>query len=305
VAAWVARFNKIRPYVLIIDHSPTAMLANRVSKISSIATGTGFTVPPLRAPMRPLRYWQLREPAELLRSERKVLDISNAVLRRFDGRALDALSDLISCDAAWLLSFPELDHYGIRDGAQYYGNFPVQEHGRAPRWKDHDVPKVFAYLTASHVPGEFASAIRDMSANLLLFAPNLVPGEEERFVASRTERSRFPLDLELVARQCDAAVTNGGLNTVSAFFRGGTPQLVLADNLECYMVGRRLEITGAGLLNFASSERALSLKLRAVLTDRSISRNASRFAIKYQSANSHTQLADMLADIAALAVSLS
>jgi UDP:flavonoid glycosyltransferase YjiC (YdhE family) len=71
------------------------------------------------------------------------------------------------------------------------------------------------------------------------------------------------------------------------------------------MVGRRLEITGAGLLNSASSERALSLKLRAVLTDRSISRNASRFAIKYQSANSHTQLADMLADIAALAVSLS
>ena len=106
-----------------------AMLANRISKIPSIVSGTGFTVPPSTTPMRPLRYWELPARDNLLRIERGVLRSANSALRRFDAPPLQTLSQLFDCDVIWLLSFPKLDHYWERLQASYYGNFAVSEHG--------------------------------------------------------------------------------------------------------------------------------------------------------------------------------
>ncbi len=240
VAAWIGMFGQIDPDLLVIDHSPMAMLANRISKIPSIVSGTGFTVPPSTTPMRPLRYWELPARDNLLRIEREVLRSANSALRRFDAPPLQTLSQLFDCDVIWLLSFPELDHYGERVQASYYGNFAVPGHGEQPTWKDLDAPKVFAYLSSAQLPTEFVAAITELNVNLCLFAPN-IEAVPKGFDDSLVFHSHEPIDLVVAAAECDVAVTNGGLNTVSSFFQAGIRQLVIANNLERYMVGRRLE----------------------------------------------------------------
>ena len=92
VAAWLGMFGQIDSDLLVIDHSPMAMLANRISKIPSIVSGTGFTVPPSSTPMRPLRYWELPARDNLVRIEREVLRSANSALRRFDAPPLQMLS---------------------------------------------------------------------------------------------------------------------------------------------------------------------------------------------------------------------
>lgn len=294
---WLASFAALAPDILVVDHSPTAMLANRLTMIPLISSGSGFTVPPRVSPMKSLRYWELRPRERAADHERRVLDVSNEVLRRAGAAAMADLSDLLAADCEWLLTFAELDHYGARAGARYLGSFSATGFGDAPRWPEHAGPKIFAYLSSAILGEAFVEAVRAVGANLCLYAPKLARGEIEKLVAERTHRAEAPVNLGLAAMQCRAALSNGGLNTVSAFLRAGRPQLALPNNLERYMVGRRLELAGGGLMAPDFEPGNVTAKLYAVLNDRAFSRAASSFAERYQTDTADHQVGAMLADI--------
>ena len=297
VQPWLTKFTALAPDILVVDHSPTALLANRISQIPMISSGSGFTVPLKSAPMKSLRYWELRRGERLADTERHVLEVCNVVLRRAGVATLNAMSDLLVAPCEWLLTFAELDHYGIRDGARYLGSFPSSAFGAAPQWPEHPGPKVFAYISTPTLSREFVEALSAVGANLCLYAPDLAHEETAKLVAQRTYRAGSPVNLGLAASQCQAVISNGGLNTVSAIMCAGRAQLTLPNNLERYMVGRRLELTGAGLMAPTENPGDLAAKLRAVLHDRAFSRAAERFAERYRSQTAELQVATMLADI--------
>ncbi|HJP35779.1 MAG TPA: hypothetical protein QF901_07290 [Gammaproteobacteria bacterium] len=297
VQPWLEKFTTLAPDVLIVDHSPTALLANRIFGRPLISAGTGFTVPPRSSPMKAMRYWNLSQPAGMVDNERSVLDVTNAVLRRAGAPQLAAVSDLLAADVEWLLSFAELDHYGVREGARYLGRFPAASFGEPPRWEAAPGPKIFAYLSAARIGDAFAAAVRELEANLCIYAPNLGSGEMEKLPTARTRRVASPVNLELAAAQCQVAVSNGSLNTVAGFLRAGRSQLVLPDNLERYMVGRRLELIGAGLVAPLAIRAGMSARLRGVLMDRSIARAAEHFSDRYRTESLDLQVHGMLVDI--------
>lgn len=294
---WLDHLSRLQPDVLVADHSPTALVAARVTGVCVISSGNGFTVPPRVTPMPPLRYWSGRGREHLAAHEHRVLETCNAVLREQGAAPLATLAELLAADSEWILSFPELDHYGVRDGAHYLGSFTAADFGARPRWQAVGGPKLFAYLSVSALTPEFLAAIDSLNANLCIHAPQLPAEEFARLAAPTTMVEPAPVDLKLVAATADAVITNGSLNSVSGFLAAGVPQLALPNNLERHMVGRRLELAGGGLMAPWHKPDRLPDKLRAVVGDRAYRRGAERFAARYR-ADSATQQCDaMMADL--------
>ncbi|MDA0821542.1 MAG: hypothetical protein O3C28_03855 [Proteobacteria bacterium] len=297
---WVEKLAAINPDLLIIDHSPMIQLANQVCRIKSIASGSGFTVPQASSPMRPMRFWSMPDLSNVCARESRVLAIINQVLHRYGTSPVAAVADVLSTDKQWLWTFRELDHYGFREAGNYLGNFPQADFGDAPTWGGGDRIKLFAYLSGNTLPREFPLAVKKIDADLCLFAPNLRFGEIEKFAGVEFQRATTPVDLARAAVECDAALTQGGLNSASTFLLYGKPVVTLVDNLERYMVGRRLELLGAGLSVPVHEAKLLYEKLRVVVNDRSFSRNAERFRERYRRDTVDAQLDRAMLDISDL-----
>ncbi len=294
---WHQRFKTLKPDVLVVDFGPTPMLANRICNIPMISSGSGFTVPPRTTPMKPLNYWSMRHREQLPVNEQAVLQTINVVLSRAGIGPLRQFSDLLIADCEWLLTYAELDHYGGRDGGRYLGSLSAPGFGEPPSWTEQKGSKLFAYLVSQTISDAFLEAVSKLDINLCLYAPNLNPGELDSLSTQRISRADRPVNLDLAAAECSAAVTNGGLNTVSGFLRKGVPQLALPNNLERYMVARRLELAGGGLAVGPVDTGNLATNLRAVLNDRSFARGAERFAARHRGDSVEIQARAMLADI--------
>lgn len=294
---WLGILRAQQPDVLIADHSPTALIAARISGLRVISSGNGFTVPPRVTPMPPLRYWSGREREQLVDHEQLVLGTCNTVLREHGVEPLAAVAELFTTDGEWILSFPELDHYPHREAADYLGSFSAQGFGAPPHWRSVDGPKLFAYLSVATLSAELVTAISSGKGNLCIHAPALPPREFARLPPERTVVAAQPVDLAAVAGIADAVITNGSLNSVAGFLAAGVPQLALPNNLERHMVGRRLELAGGGLMARWRNPERLADKLRAVIGDRSFRRNAERFATRYSTATALQQCERMEADL--------
>jgi UDP:flavonoid glycosyltransferase YjiC (YdhE family) len=299
---WLHALRRLQPDVVIADHSPTAFVAARILAVRVISSGNGFTVPPRVTPMPPLRYWSGRGREHLVNIEQIVLETCNTVLREHGTEPLATVTELFATDGEWILSFPELDHYGVREGVHYLGSFSAEGFGAPPRWQAVDGPKLFAYLSIATLSPELIAAIGSANANLCIHAPQLSPGEFAKLAPERTVVEAAPVDLARVAGIADAVITNGSLNSVSGFLAAGVPQLALPNNLERHMVGRRLELTGGGLMAPWHKPARLPEKLRAVIRDRAFRRGAERFAARYSEASAAQQCERMIADLARVLV---
>ena len=96
----------------------------------------------------------------------------------------------------------------------------------------------------------------------MVFFPEAPPTLLERYAAPHLVFSAKPLDLAQTAREADAAVTYAGMSTVTSFLLKGKPLLLLPGHLEQFLLARRVEEMGAGLLvNPEQPPADLELKL--------------------------------------------
>lgn len=84
VRAWIGLWRTIDPAVVVIDHSPTALLAARVLRVPAVLIGTGFTIPPGAGPMPSMRPGMRTSAEELRAADEKVRVVINQVLEELD-----------------------------------------------------------------------------------------------------------------------------------------------------------------------------------------------------------------------------
>jgi len=282
VVGWRELFLATRAQVVMADHAPSALLAARSLGLPSVLFSSGFCVPPPVSPTPNMRPW-LALPAErLVAIEREAVANINAVLAHFGGAPVGAVHELFAVAEDTLLGFPELDHYE-RGAARYWGNLPDAGVGEAPAWPALPGKRIFAYLRADCRHHEAAlAALASLRQPTLVFFPDAPPQTLARFAAPHLAFSKAPVDLERAAAEADAAVTYASLATTTRFLLAGKPVLLLPFHLEQYLMARRVEEIGAGLL--ADPERPaddLPQKLERVLYDPSLTANAAAFAAKY------------------------
>lgn len=284
VVAWRELLRLTGSRLLMADHAPTALLAARSLGLPAVLFSSGFCVPPRQFPLPNMRPWLALPPERLLASEQQALGSINAVLAHFGRPPLAALWQLFDVAEDTLLGFPELDHYGERGAARYWGNLPDAGVGAAPAWPDLPGKRLFAYLRSECVHHEAAlAAVAELGLPTLVFFPDAPAALVARFASERLVFSAAPVDLGAAAAAAAAAVTYASLSTTTRFLLAGKPLLLLPGHLEQYLMARRVEEMGGGLL--ADPERPaedLPAKLRQVVSDPRFTAAAAAFAAKYR-----------------------
>jgi UDP:flavonoid glycosyltransferase YjiC (YdhE family) len=146
IKAWIGLISLVGPDLMIADHAPTALIAARVLGIPRTTMGAGFFLPPATDPLPNMRPWMTVPSERLMQGDQRTLSTINAALQTLSARPLERLSDIFECSQHFLITLPELDHYGSRDRTQYYGPILAREKGVTPQWPQGRGPKVFAYL---------------------------------------------------------------------------------------------------------------------------------------------------------------
>ena len=267
----------------------------------------GFFAPPRQRPLPSIRPWLALPPGQLDALENEALASINAVLEHFGQPPFDAVAQLFDVAEDTLLGFPELDHYADRGPARYWGNLPDAGVGDAPAWPALPGKRIFGYLrtgTRHHEPA--LAALHALGQPTVVFFPDAPPTLLERYAAPHLVFSATPLDLAQTAREADAAITYANMSTVTSFLLKGKPVLLLPGHLEQFLLARRIEEMGAGLMvNPEQPPVDLELKLRRVLFEADFALNAQAFARKYANFPQDTVIAHLIRRIEEIAAAQS
>ena len=307
VVAWRELMRLTRGETVLADHAPTAILAARTLEIPVMLFSSGFCVPPRQKPLPNMRPWQTLAPGRVQALDDLALTGINAVLGRFGQSPLEAVAELFDVAEGALIGFPELDHYAEREPARYWGNLPDAGVGAASVWPALPGKKIFCYLRVETPHHDAAlAALCALGLPTIAFFPDAPQAAIERHRAPHLVFSRVPIDLTMAAREADAAVTYASLSTTSRFLLQGKPLLLLPGHLEQFLLARRVEEMGAGLLvNPEQPPTDLQAKLQRVLSEADFSLNAQAFAHKYAAFPQDTVIAHLVGRIEEVAATRS
>jgi UDP:flavonoid glycosyltransferase YjiC (YdhE family) len=175
--AWRHLFEMLSSDLLVIDHGPTALLASRGMAVPRAMIGNGFACPPAITPLPCIRPGQQVPQERLAASEQAVLEVANRVLAGSGAPPLATLADLFHVDENFLCTWPELDQYPERVGANYWGPQASQTQGAAFTWPEGDGARIFAYLKPAYPQFEaILQALCALPARVVVHAPGIPAG---------------------------------------------------------------------------------------------------------------------------------
>lgn len=301
--AWRELLRLTDAKLVLADHAPTALLAARSLGIPVMLVSSGFCVPPKQNPLPNMRPWQPLLPGQLEQIDALALTNINRVLEHFGQAPLENVASLFDVAEDTLLGFPELDHYANRGPARYWGNLPDAGVGAPAPWPDLPGQRIFAYLRPECRHHEAALAcLHRLGLPTVVFFPGLPPQVAERYQAPHLVFTTQPVDLARTGVEADAAITYASLSTSTRFLLAGKPLLLLPWHLEQFLMARRVEGMGAGLL--IDPERPaddLPHKFERILRDPTFADNARAFAAKYAAFPQATVIANMVRRIEEIA----
>jgi len=285
LAAWRTLFETVKPDLIVLDHSPTALLALRGTKYKKMLLGHGFFCPPNVYPLPNLRAWQPFDADTLRRTEDEVLAGMNGALARLNAPPLKRIGELFAdADANALCTLPELDHYRQRlteSSGSYWGHWSLTE-GAAPRWPDVPGPRVFAYLKRF---AGFEHVLRMLAASghpTLVYLDGLSADEKKAYASPSLVFAEEFLDFSRVASECSVAILNATHYSMLTFLLAGVPLVQIPLQLEQLLSAHAAEQLGASVTVLEDRMDAFVPALQRVLTDATLRTNAQRFAARYQ-----------------------
>lgn len=256
VTAWRAMFELLKPDALVCDHAPTAMLAARGLGLPVFGVGNSFELPPAAPNFPPMAFWDAEERRRCVGQDELLLAPANKALALLGDAPLGRLTDLFHGVHRCIMSLPELAHYDQEGGAasaDIVGPAFVADIGMAPSWPDADMtrgkPPVFVYLNPVHAQFErVMAALKALQWPTLVFAKGMSPEAAARLGSPSLHFETQPLRMDAVLSMARLVISHGSVGTVTAAALAGVPQLALPIHMEQWMVSRRIEQAGIGLL---------------------------------------------------------
>ena len=297
IKAWRGLFDLVRPDVLIAEHAPTALLAARGLNLHRVVIGNGFVCPPPTRPMPALSLSAEAPDAARLEVEARVLENVNGVLARIGAPPMEALGDLYVADDQLLCTFEDLDPFAAhRPGARYAGPRGLGWKGVAPRWPARGTQRVFAYLKAE--ASGFEALVRHLSTSpeaVLMHVPGMPARFVDRFSSPSLALSPEPVNVSVVAGECDGAICPAGQGTICHVLLAGCPVLLIPAQLEQRLMAERVATMGAGLMADPSQgPPPYPSLIRRLLTDAGLRAGARSFAERHGSFDERRAVVDMV-----------
>jgi len=294
VKDWRSLYDRIRPALIIFDHSPTALLAARGVPAKRAIVGVGFTCPTDEYPLRDLQSWLPGEPDKMRRDEDRVLANVNRVLAAWGQPPLERLAELYAdVEDTFVCTFEELDPYASRRETEYYG-VCSETRGKAPVWPDAGGKLVFAYLKPFPGLPKVLATLQRLSCSTLVVGDGLDADLQQRFQSRNLHFEHDMVDLLQAAKICDLAVLNGGHGTTATMLLAGKPILQLPLVLEQVLNSRAVARLGAGLAVPVARLDQIPQQFHTLLSSNTFGKAAARFAKKYAHVDPKIQIARLL-----------
>jgi hypothetical protein len=146
-----------------------------------------------------------------------------------------------------LCTFPELDPFGARDGAEYLGPQGDDGAGVEMQWSGDEGRRVFAYLKPEDARfNALLAALREVDADTLIAAPGLDEAAARALSRPRFQVSAAAVRLEGLLERADLCICHGGPGIAARALLSGVPLAMLPQQLEQLLIARRLQHARAG-----------------------------------------------------------
>lgn len=296
--AWKNLFDLVNPDLTLFDHSPTALLASRMSRTRRVLIGNGFFCPPV-GDVLPSMGLQRGAPSPThAQEEDRVTAIVNRVVAPC-GDGIAKLSDIYNeVDETLLCTFEELDHFGARN-ARYWGAWPTYP-GDRPQWPEGHGRRVFAYLKPFPGLPALLHELRRLALPTIVFGYWVNETVRARFGSKTLTLTNRPVDLVRAGVDSDISILNATHGTTAALLLGGSPILQIPFYQEQQLVAERVQTMGAGLIADRTNGRHVVTQFHRLLDCNRAPRVASQFADRYREVEPMQQLEAMVGRIESL-----
>ncbi len=284
IRAWDGLFDLIKPDILIANSAPTALLAARERDVIKIAMGIGYEVPALSTPMPPLRFWDKANANVLEQHENRVVETINAALHMLGRSPIVALQDMLHTDLNYLTTFPEIDHYPMRQDGIYVGPFYVADKGADIDWSPRQGgrKRIFAYLSHGAHLNAAIQAIRSLPHDIIMVARRLSDEQVKAINAPNLRVLNTAIKIDRLVDGADLCITHGGTSTLVQFLNNGVPQILIPNHIEQLMVTVRLLECGVGAaVTKQASPAEIAQLIEQTLGNKTIHAKAREWAEKY------------------------
>ena len=248
---WLGMFGLWKPDLLVSDYAPGAQLAARAVGLRKVAMGSGFSTPDPRDPMPSLRSWIAGDEAQLRQADARLLAGVRGAYERIDAQARTPATagEIFRTDGRLLCTWPEIDPLGARDESEYVGPQDDSELGAVARWRGEKHPRVFAYLKVRDRRFmTILDAVRAVAGDAVVAAPGLPQPMCDALSTGPVRVFGEPLALSNLFPGADLCVCLGGPGITGRALEAGVPLALLPQQLEQFLVGRRVVSAGAGAM---------------------------------------------------------
>lgn len=284
VAAWHEHFRAFRPDVVVLDHAPTVRLAARLAGLPTLALGNGFELPPLTHPLPVFPGIAGVLPENSTKAEEIVFANALSVANSFATSLPSTLKEVLVAEKTCLATFPELDHYGCREDAEYIGPILGGVSGELANWPTMGTSRIFACLRPDTRQLEaILGGLLASDAAVICFSPSISPGMLARFKSPRLLFTQNLVDLAALLTAADACVSYGAEGTMIRFLLAGIPQIVVPGHVEAAMASARFERLGVALvLRGAQNAASISAGLHFLHSHAEFRDRAQSFSERYR-----------------------
>lgn len=290
VAAWIKLLQLVNPDVLITEHAPTALLAARVLSLPAMVLGTGFSLPPDKTPMPTLEPWARADPKRLNMAEQRAKNSINDILLHFRASPVLSIAELFHYHPGFLLTLPELDHYGERAGVDYWGDqLNVNKTLPEPIWpsvrgQKKRGEKVFVYLHPEYRQfNGLIQALRQLNYSCLVVAPGISAHQADKLSRDHVSVIGHQVNLAQVCKQCRVIINHAAHGTMAQIFKYGRPMLMLPNFTEQTVLAWRAAKQSLGLMATPDpSKHNYGLLIEKLLDSPHFFQAAEQFAQAYR-----------------------
>ena len=249
--AWLGLFNLWKPDLVVCDYAPGAMLGARLAKLRTASIGTGFSMPPASEPLPALRTWIAMEEGPLRKADAALMASVRAAFERIEPRAKPPAraAEVFTAETALLCTWPVVDPFGPRRDGDYVGPQDDAAEGTPAQWTTTKRPRVFAYLKPRDPRfGTIVGALRAVAGEAIVAAPGLRPDAAPLLSAPNLKVHSQAVAVGPLLADCDLCVCHSGPGIAARALEAGVPLALLPQQVEQYLVGRRVVSSGAGVM---------------------------------------------------------
>ena len=240
---------------VLLDNAPGAQCAAYLLGLPATQISNGFDAPP---PVCPPFDVGMRGPWVDARNQQRHDALSariGEVASRLASRPGATLAAMLEYPRRWFDCIVETDPYGrLRAGSR--GHSYIGPQGRPPETTElawptaasAQAPRALVYLRGSTAPAGVLAALASHGARVICAWPDAKAEDVEAAMQRGQAVAAGPVNFARALQEADWVVNYGSSGFVCQSLLAGKPQLMLPSDTEKYLVARRVQSLGAGVV---------------------------------------------------------